>query len=66
MTSPHQVDLDRLAEAAQERLTLKHTARERALQLSRSTIRSAANTIRAVHRRQLPRRASSSRRRRPP
>ena len=54
MTSPHQVDLDRLAEAAQERLTLKHTARERALQLSRSTIRSAANTIRAVHRRQLP------------
>ena len=43
-------DLQAIAGAAQEYLSAKHTARERALPKSRTAIRLCANAIRAAHR----------------
>src|SRR5579863_6946188 len=43
-------NLDLIGRAAIEHLSLKHTARERALPKSRAAIRSCANSIRATHR----------------
>jgi len=43
-------NLDQVGQAAIEHLTLKHTARERALPKSRAAIRCCANSIRATHR----------------
>lgn len=44
------LDLDDIGERLRAELTAKHSARERALPLSRETIRFAANSIRATHR----------------
>lgn len=43
-------DLQEIGHSAQEYLSAKHTARERALPKSRAAIRFCANAIRAVHR----------------
>jgi translin len=48
-------DLARLSEPVRERFTVRHDARELALASSRDAIRAAANAIRAIHRRELPR-----------
>jgi translin len=48
-------DLARLGEPVRERFTVRHDARELALASSRDAIRAAANAIRAIHRRELPR-----------
>jgi len=48
MSMPERIDT--MGQAAIERLTLKHTARERALPKSRAAIRCCANSIRATHR----------------
>lgn len=49
-----QPDLKRLEDAARAELDDKFAARERALSLSRKTIRSSANAIRSLHRGDLP------------
>lgn len=53
MPSTHQKQLENLGESARKELDIKHAAREQAYQLSRTTIRGAANTIRAIHRHEL-------------
>ena len=49
----HTDAINAVAEEARARLTGKHQARERALQLSREAIRHSANAIRAIHRGEL-------------
>ena len=51
--SNHAEQLNTLAEEAQARFTQKHQAREKAIPLSRGTVRLAANAIRATHRGEL-------------
>jgi translin len=48
-------DLARMGEPVRERFAARHEARELALAASRDAIRAAANAIRAIHRRELPR-----------
>src|SRR5690348_6280427 len=47
-------NLERAGREAFENLALKHAARERALPKSRAAIRYCANSIRAMHRQEVP------------